>query len=78
MAKLYKEYQNIATPTRIQYAQYKRSRDEVKENELALASKYMNQANQVKSTKTIRDILYDIYVLNSDVEKAEILKRRSK
>ena len=78
MTKLYKEYQAITTPTRMQYAQYKRNKDEVKENELALASKYMNQANQIKSTKAIRDILYDIYVLSSDVEKAENLKRRSK
>lgn len=78
MTDLYKEYQNIATPTRMQYARYKRRRDEVKENELALASKYMNLANQIKSTKAIRDILDDISILNSDVEKAEMLKRRSK
>lgn len=78
MTDLYKEYQNIATPTRMQYARYKRRRDEVKENELALASKYMNLANQIKSTKAIRDILDDISILNSDVEKAENLKRRSK
>ena len=78
MTKLYEAYQNIPTPTRMQFAQYRRDREEVKDHELALASKYMNQANQVKSTKAIRDILYDIYVLNSDVEKAEMLKRRSK
>ncbi len=78
MSKLYEDYQNIIAPTRMQYAQYQQTKQEIKNNELALASKYLNQANQIKSTSAIRDILYDIYVLSSDVEKAESIKKRSK
>lgn len=78
MNRLYEDYQNIIAPTRMQYAQYKQTQQEIKNNELALASKYLNQANQMKSTNAIRDILYDIYTLSSDAEKAESIKKRSK
>lgn len=78
MDKLYEDYQNTIAPTRMQYAQYRQTKQEIKNNELALASKYLNQANQIKSTSAIRDTLYDIYVLCSDTEKAESIKKRSK
>ncbi|MBQ7824221.1 MAG: hypothetical protein IJ338_08640 [Bacteroidaceae bacterium] len=78
MNRLYEDYQNIIAPTRMQYAQYKQTQQEIKNNELELASKYLNQANQMKSTNAIRDILYDIYTLSSDAEKAESIKKRSK
>ena len=77
MNRLYEDYQNIIAPTRMQYAQYKQTQQEIKNNELELASKYLNQANQMKSTNAIRDILYDIYTLSSDAEKAESIKKRS-
>lgn len=74
MAKLDEDYHNIIAPSRMQYAEYRRTQQEIKKEELALAAKYMEQANQIKSTATIRNTLYDIYVLSADATKAESIK----
>ncbi|MDO5570636.1 MAG: hypothetical protein Q4F97_04125 [Bacteroidales bacterium] len=69
-------YKDIKKPNQAQYFQYTKELAQIKNDYLSKSEYYLEKADQVHSNEYLRKILYDIYVLNSDSEKANNMKRR--
>lgn len=76
ISRLEKEFEQQTAGSRMQYTAYRQRVQEVLDNEFALAIQYLEKANEMKPNATIAHTLYDMYVLKSEVEKANKLKKR--
>ncbi|MEG2947634.1 MAG: hypothetical protein RR837_12980 [Bacteroidales bacterium] len=76
ISRLEKEFEQQSAGSRMQYAAYRERVQEVLDNEFAQAIQYLEKANEIKQNTTIAHTLYDMYVLKSEVDKANKLKKR--
>lgn len=76
ISRLEKEFEQQSAGSRMQYAAYRERVQEVLDNEFAQAIQYLEKANDIKQNTTIAHTLYDMYVLKSEVDKANKLKKR--
>lgn len=76
ISRLEKEFEQQSAGSRMQYTAYRERVQEVLDNEFAQAIQYLEKANEIKQNTTIAHTLYDMYVLKSEVDKANKLKKR--
>ena len=78
MKQLEAEYEAKPALSRIEYAAYRARVQAILDNEFAQATLFLEQANEINPNSTVANTLYEIYVLKSEVEKANKVKRRAK
>lgn len=75
MKKINNEFNRLVTPTRMQYASHRKKQRDLLDTRFAASEKYLEKALAIKPTPYIRDVLYNIYVQRSEVDKAQAIKR---
>lgn len=71
-----KEYNEQPVGSRREYAIYQRQMQDVLDNEISKAVEMLERAYVLRQNTTIAHTLYDMYVLKSDVTKANLMKKR--
>lgn len=76
LAEMDKEYNEQPAGSRREYAVYRNQVQEVLDNEISHAIDMLERAYIIRQNTTIAHTLYEMYVLKSDVTKANLMKKR--
>lgn len=76
LAEMDKEYNEQPAGSRREYAVYSNQVQEVLDNEISHAIDMLERAYIIRQNTTIAHTLYEMYVLKSDVTKANLMKKR--
>ncbi|MGL4292220.1 MAG: tetratricopeptide repeat protein [Bacteroidales bacterium] len=70
-----KQYSQQPNNSRIHYAAHRAQLQSILDEDLSRSAEFLEKANEVQSNKTVSNTLYEIYVLKSEVEKANKMKK---
>lgn len=76
IAQLEKEQEQPLGNSRSQYNTYYQQLKEIQETDFARAIEFLEKANEMRANTTVTHTLYEMYVLKSEVEKANKMKKR--
>ena len=69
-----RNFNDLTSPNRMQYAVYKKEKDSILDSDFASAAYYLEKVSAKGMTPYVKQVLHDIYVQRSEVSKAEALK----